>query len=182
MRANLLPVLGAAAALLAGSPALALDPLGEVTLVVGGSGTSAGFDDEHVVGPLVNMTRTQDGDWAGDLVGQNLDLSFEGGRTQAPNFTIAYGKTGDRLEVEGLVEGMRVRVTLDPKRATGRFGDCSFDLKRTATGVFRGTFGCLPSHAPPTTGIGELTLRGKAADADAPEPQLALALLSVLPR
>jgi hypothetical protein len=191
MRATLSAMFGTA--LLAAAPASAFDPTGEVFLTVQGTSSGAVFDEERVAGPGVNMTGQEDGSWAGDVDGQNLDLDIENGRASAPNFAISYRKDGDEVRVEGLVGDSRLRVVIGPRHATARFGECSFDLDRKGPGTFYGSVGCVRRGGRGVglaserlgglaTNFARLTLEGEAATADPPEPQLALALIAVLPR
>ena len=179
------PVLGiACAATLAGAPsAIAFDAFGEVVFRPRGSMTAtASFDDERVVGPVVNMTRMADEEWAGDVNGFDVALHVADGHIDGVSFTLVYARAGERVSVEGLVNGIRVRVTLDAKQMRGRFGVCSIDMKRKRAGLYEGDVGCLRGGSFPTSAKASLELYGLAATADAPQPQLALALVAVLPR
>lgn len=148
----------------------------------GSIGTSAAFDDQRLVGPTVNLTRREDGTWGGDLAGQDMDLTVTATRVSGPNVNLILTRKGDRVDVEGLFFNTRFRVTLDAKRLTGRFGDCSFDMTRRRDGSFNGDVGCLRRGATfPVAAKATLTFLGQAADASPPQPQFALALLAVLP-
>lgn len=182
MRATL-PALACAAALAAAPVALAIESTGEVVFRPRGSmASSASFDDERVVGPVVNMTRVEEGEWAGDVNGADVDLHVANGRIEGSSFTLDYSRDGEKVAVEGLIGGVRVRVAMDAKRMHGRFGVCSIDLKRKRVGLYEGDVGCLRGGNFPVTAKATLELYGQAATADAPQPQLALALVSVLPR
>ena len=179
------PALGivCAAALAAAPSALALDPTGEVVFRPRGSmAATASFDDERVVGPIVNMTRVADEEWAGDVNGFDVALHVADGHIDGVSLTLVYARAGERVSVEGLVNGIRVRISLDAKGARGRYGDCSIDMKRKRAGLYEGDVGCLRGGSFPVTAKASLELFGLAATADAPQPQLALALLAVLPR
>lgn len=179
MRAHVLGLLGAAAAALA-APAPAAEPTGEVFFHAGGYGGSAAIDADHVFGPAVSVARTAEGRWAGDVAGQDLELRQDGRALSGSGFNVVVSTSDGRTELEGLVRGRRLRVALDAKAFTGRFGACAFDLRRTGAGTFEGTTVCTPPHAPlPASSSAELRLTGTAAQA--PEPQLLLALLGVLP-
>ena len=177
---HILRSLVVAAAVLAGVPANAFEPIGEVQFAAGGSGAGASFDADRLVGPAVNLTRREGGGWAGDLAGQNLSLALKGKKLTAPNVTIAFERNDKgNVRVQGLWYGNRFRIDLDEKKAHGRFGTCSLDLKRTAPGYYRGDVGCFRGSMP-ATARASLKLLGQAATGDA-LPQLALALLAVLP-
>lgn len=170
-----------AAALLAGLPAHAFEPTGEVIFSARGAiGAGASFDDDRLVGPSVNLTRMEDGGWAGDLGGQNLHLTPDGNRLRGPNVTVMFEKNDKgEIRLQGTWYGTRFRVDLDGKKAHGRFGTCSLDLKQTAPGYYRGDVGCFKGSMP-LTSRASLKLMGEAATGNA-LPQLALALLAVLP-
>jgi hypothetical protein len=170
-----------AAALLAGMAARAFDPTGEVIFSARGAiGAGASFDGERLVGPSVNLTRMEGGGWAGDLGGQNLHLTADGDKLYGPNVTLKYekNKKGD-IRLQGSWYGTRFRVDIDGKKAHGRFGTCSLDLKQTAPGYYRGDVGCFRGSMP-LTSKASLKLLGQAATGDA-LPQLLLALVAVLP-
>jgi hypothetical protein len=183
MRLHSVKLLPAAAALLAALPAAAFDPTGEVLFHIRGSaGTSAAFDGDRLVGPDVNLTRQDGGGWAGDLKGQNLDLDVTPKRVSGPNVNLVFSQKGGRTEIEGLFYGVRVRIAMDRKRLKGRIGSCSLDLGRKAPSLFHGDVGCIRRGATfPQAGKGALELSGEAANELPPLPQLAFALIAVLP-
>jgi hypothetical protein len=173
-------ILVVAAAAFAGAPARAYEPIGAVIFRGSGAGAAgASFDEERLVGPAVNMKRTEGG-WVGDLAGQNLNLTVSGKKLYAPNVTLMVQKDDKgNIRVEGQWFGARLRVDFDEKRARGRFGGCSLDLKRTAAGHYNGDVGCIRGSMPVTSRV-TLKLLGEAATGNA-LPQLALALVAVLP-
>jgi hypothetical protein len=170
-----------AAALLAGVPARAFEPTGEVIFSARGAiGAGASFDEERLVGPSVNLTRVEGGGWAGDLGGQNLHLTANGDKLVGPNVTVVFERNAKgRIRLQGSWYGTRFRVDIDGKKAHGRFGTCSLDLKQTAPGFYRGDVGCFRGSMPATSRA-SLKLLGEAATGNS-LPQLALALLAVLP-
>ncbi len=175
----------AALAALAAAPAFAqetpYEPTGEVRFHAGGLGSGASFSADRVVGPSVNMTRREDGGWAGDLRGHDLDLRATDTRLMGPNVNLLFSQKGDRVEVEGLFFNQRIRVKLDARKLEGRFGACSMDMARSKEGsTFRGDVGCLRAGMP-ASGKGAIQLLGEAAGSKPPLPQLALALTAVLP-
>jgi hypothetical protein len=144
-------------------------------------GTSAAYDGERLIGPTVNLTRREDGTWGGDLAGQNMDLEVTDRRISGPNVSLNISQKDGRTEVEGLFFNQRFRVSLDAKRLRGRFGECSFDMERKR-GRYQGDVGCVrPRAAFPSSAKATLSLIGTAGDAAPPLPQLALALVAILP-
>lgn len=172
-------------ALAAAAPAAAQDvpfePTGEIRMNGVSGFSSVSFDQERIVGPVVNLTGREDGTWAGDLGGQDLDLHPVSGGLQAPNVTLKFRTKDGRTTVEGLYFGQRVRIELDAKKLSGRFGSCSMSLKRKGAPVYSGDLGCLNAGARlPTAGRVWVELMGEAASSTPPLPQFALALLAVL--
>jgi hypothetical protein len=179
--ARIVPLL----ALLAAAPALAqerqFEAMGEIRFhAAGGYNSGASFDQDRIVGPNVNLTRREDGSWAGDLVGQDLSLHLEANRLTGPNVSLAFTQKGSKIEVEGIFFNRRVRLALDPKRLKGRFGACSLDLVRKGS-AYRGDMGCSRGERLPASGKAAVQLMGEAAGAQPPVPQLGLALIAVLP-
>lgn len=179
----------ALAGLLLAAPALSFaqdapfEPTGEVRFRGSGAfATGASFDASRVVGPSVNLTRRDDGTWAGDLAGHDLDLRLQKDRLTGPNVNITFRTGGGKTKVEGLFFGRRVRVEIDGKRLTGRFGSCSVDLVRRGVQHFHGDVGCAPqAGSMGTSGKGSMTLYGEAAEESPPMPQFALAIVAIMP-
>lgn len=166
-------------------------------------GTGATFDGDRVVGPTVNMAVTPEGAWGGDLYGRNFVLQVSEGRLRGAAFELAVQWEGDELRLAGIVQGRRVNVGLSPRRLHGTTdgGICSFDLTLAAPGSYQGFVSCpsapgrpgLPTVSPqprapfarerlPAVTSTTFRLMGDAARLDQPAlPQLALALLAVLP-
>ncbi|HEU4385258.1 MAG TPA: hypothetical protein VFR85_17370 [Anaeromyxobacteraceae bacterium] len=201
---SLLPIMaGAAAFACAGTPAVPVsmptagEAGGEVMfLPLGTVGTGATFDVQRVVGPTVNMALTPEGVWGGDLRGRNLVLEVSEGRLRGAGFDVAVQREGEALRLAGLVGNRRVNVHISPKRFQGAFdiSGCSFDLPRETPGSYQGFLSCPAPRSPsvstvlssgerlPTVTSTSLRLTGDAARLDSPVmPQLALALLAVLP-
>jgi hypothetical protein len=158
---------------------------GEVRLrLTGGQTASAAFNATRVVGPVVNVTRRDDGTWAGDLLGENLDLRSVEGKGQkvtGPNFLLVQSQSGETTEVEGLFNGVRFRATLTAKNITAKFGDCSMDLERRG-GVYRGRVGCIvATSSMPRTSNAVMELMGEAGATKPAFPQLGIALVAILP-
>lgn len=206
MRYQAIPILGAAAALAcAGAPPARPvvmptpgEAAGEVVFVPSGSpGFGAAFDERRVMGPAVNMTMTPEGVWGGDVRGRNVLLEISEGRLSGAAFDLTVEQEGDVLHLAGIVDGRRVNVRLSPRQLQGTVngGVCSFDLALAAPGSYRGFLSC-PARPTPATRLGvpvrgvplpsidpaEFHLSGDAVRFDQPVmPQLALALLAVLP-
>ncbi len=174
------------------------DAGGEMVFLPQGTiGTGATFDDGRVLGPTVNMAVTAEGVWGGDVRGHSFVLQVSEGRLTGAAFEVAVEQEGDTLHLAGIVDGRRVNVRLSPRRLQGTTdgGVCSFDLALVAPGSYRGFLACPapPSHfmRPRVSGMGgrfpqvtstTFRLLGDAAQLDRPAlPQLALALLAVLP-
>lgn len=203
IRFALLPCAAAALACASAPPAVPI-PMptsgaasGEVIFVpLGSVGTGASFDESRVVGPTVNMAATAEGGWGGDLLGRNLVLQIGDGRLGGAAFELLVEQEGDAVHLAGVSGGRRVNVRLSPKRLQGTVdgGGCSFDLSMAAPGSYRGFVSCQPppgrrlagspsaaSRLPVVTSA-SLRLSGDANRLDRPVlPQLALALLAVLP-
>jgi hypothetical protein len=130
----------------------------------------------------VNLTRRDDGTWAGDLGGRDLDLQGSEGRLTGSNVTLNYSQKDGRTEVEGLFFGTRIRLSLDAKKFKGRVGSCSLDFtRRGQSGIYRGDVGCLRAARLPNTGKARMELLGEAATPTPPLPQMAFALIAILP-
>jgi hypothetical protein len=152
-------------------------------LAYGASSSGASWSADRVVGPAVNMTRREDGGWAGDLLGRDLSLNLEGNRLTGSNVNLLISQKGSRIDVEGLFYNQRVRISLDGKKLQGRMGDCSYDFARTRGGTaYRGDVGCMrQGQRIPAAGKAGIELYGEATSANPPLPQLALALVAILP-
>ncbi len=181
MRATLLAA--AALALVAGRPAAAFEPTGELMFLPrGGTGSGASFDADMVVGPAVNMVRQEGGGWAGDLDGNDVDLAVTEDHARGANVNLSFARKGGRTQIEGLFFGQRVRIELDAKKLRVRFGACSMELDRKRPGMFTGDVGCVRNRSIlPATARATLRLSGDAAAEAPPMPQFALALLAILP-
>jgi hypothetical protein len=160
------------------------EPTGEIRFVAYGALSSgASWSAERVVGPAVNMTRREDGGWAGDLLGHDLSLNLDKDRLSGPNVNLLFSQKGGKIAIEGLYYNQRVRISMDGKKLQGRMGECSYDLARTKSGtVFRGDVGCMRlGQSVPAAGKAGIELFGEAASPNPPLPQLALALVAILP-
>jgi hypothetical protein len=180
--------------LLVALPAAAFAPTGEV-LFRTRSGMYAGvaYSGERIVGPGVDLSRVPDnGGWAGTIEGAHTQLwptrdglSGEAVVSDLPSakITLHISRSKDGTEVRGLFFGAMAHLEIAPKEISGRMGDCSLELTRRAPGIYEGEVGCTPRGVSfPQLSKGTLRLLGDAAHPDAPMPQLALALMAVLPR
>lgn len=181
----------AAAAALFAPRALAFEPTGEVLFDARmGFHSTAAFDGERIVGPGVDLARA-DGGWKGTIEGGEAQLwptrdgvSGDALVSDLPSskITLHIERTKNSTVVTGLYFAAMARLEIGAKNVSGRVGNCSVDLDRKAPGVYEGDVGCTRRGAFPSVSRGTLRLVRGAADADAPMPQLALALLAVLPR
>jgi hypothetical protein len=154
-------------------------PTGSVNLYGAGSGQSADFSDFRIVGPRVNMTRNADGTWAGDLDGRNMILTVTPGRIDGYGVNLYVFRKGTTVSVQGMFGQRQVWFTLKPDEIQGTTDGsrCSFDLTRSAPGLFQGGVGCVGQVTTVT-----LKLSGTATDVANPVvPQLVLSLLTVFP-
>jgi hypothetical protein len=176
------------AAALAAAPVFAqetqFEPKGEIRFhASAGLGSGASFDETRIVGPAVNLTRREDGSWAGDIAGE--DVSLYGGDTKlrGPNVNLTFKQKNGKTDVEGLFYGNRVRISVDAKKIKGRYGTCSFDLTRRGPPMYRGDVGCMrQDERLPVAGKAAIELIGEAAGEKPPGAQLGLALVAILPR
>jgi len=191
---RLLSLVAVALAGCAGAPAVPVpmptstEGAGELIFVPMGSvGTSASFDSRRVMGPNVNMAATAEGAWGGDLRGRNLVLEIGEGRLLGASLNLTVEREGDALRLAGLLGDRRVNLQVSPRQIQGSLdgGVCSFDLPLESPGRYQGFLACpapLGERLPVVTSA-SLRLLGDGARLDQPMlPQLALALLAVLPQ
>jgi hypothetical protein len=165
----------------------AIGASGEIFFVaVGGTGTSAAFDERRIVGPSVNLTLGDGGTWAGDLAGQNVSLAIAPDRITGAGVDLHVERAGDATSLRGIWFQRRVSLDFTPKSIAGRAGPaCSVDLRRQAPGVYQGSVGCVVQQPDRTqqaaVSRATIQLAGDAALPSPPMPQFALALVAVLP-
>lgn len=182
------PFLFVAAALAAAAPVVAqetpFEPKGEIRFhASAGLGSGASFDETRIVGPAVNLTRREDGSWAGDIAGEDVNLYGGDTKLTGPNVNLTFKQKNGKTDVEGLFYGNRVRISVDAKKIKGRYGTCSFDLTRRGPPMYRGDVGCMrQDERLPVAGKAAIELIGEAADEKPPGAQLGLALVAILPR
>jgi hypothetical protein len=145
----------------------------------GGTGTSAAFDGQRIVGPRINMTRDPSGAWLGNVDGRNTDLSSAPGKLMGAAVELFVDRQGDVINFQGLFFQRQIWIQIYPNRIVGSSdqGRCSFDLSLKSPGVLQGGVGCGTSVSDAV-----LQLSGEAANLTSPTvPQFVLALLAVLP-
>ena len=155
-------------------------PTGDVFFgPAGGAGRSVAYSDSRIVGPRANMTRAQNGQWAGNLAGKDLVLNVEPGRITGDGVDLLVARDGTTVDVQGMFGQRQVRMTLGPKgiQGTTNSSRCSFDLTLERAGVYRGGVSCRGA-----VDVATLHLTGEAAQVESSGlPQLVLALIDVLP-
>jgi hypothetical protein len=169
------------AALLAAFPSPAYEPTGSLDYTAAGGSGGATFDHRQVVGPQVTMSALASGGWGGELGHHGVRLEATATRLAGAGVLLSLSQRDGGLLVEGRYLGRRVRLTLTPGALTGRYGRCSFELKRSEPGLYVGDVGCQRVRGPSTTDKATFRLQGEAAGPEAPLPQLPLALLAALP-
>ena len=116
-------------------PALAAEP--EAPFVSTGEvvyRTSAAYDATRVRGPNVNMAVTRDGRWGGNLLTKDVVLKIEPGRISGAGVNLVVTKDAKGLSVEGMISGIRVRLTATATTFVGRVGDRQVECGREADG------------------------------------------------
>jgi hypothetical protein len=135
MRRSQIALALAAALATLSSPALAAPPeppfvsTGEVVYR-----TSAAYDATRVRGPNVNMAVTKDGRWGGNLLTKDVMLKVEPGRISGAGVNLVVKQDAKTLSVEGMISGIRVRLTATATTFVGRVGDRQVDCGREADG------------------------------------------------
>jgi hypothetical protein len=96
--------------------------------------TSAAYDATRVRGPNVNMAVTKDGRWGGNLLTKDVVLKIEPGRISGAGVNLVVTKDAKGLSVEGMISGIRVRLTATATTFVGRVGDRQVECGREADG------------------------------------------------
>jgi hypothetical protein len=131
---------------------------------------SAAFDDWRVVGPQVNMTRSDDGSWAGSLFGKSYVLKPGEGRLTGSGAELHFVRWGKEVVVRGYLQERTVNIRVAPGEGipTPSGIACRYDGN---------LIDCDKKSASVRQGI---EFRGQAARvADPPLPQFGLALISI---
>jgi hypothetical protein len=160
------PLLVAACATTQGAsaPETPYVPTGEVVL----RNRTASFDATRVRSPYMNLSRRSDGSWGGVIKEYPVDFSVTDTRISGVNFSMTREESeGRHLIITGQFQGRIFRFEFDTQRALIRAPTTSatFEGMKAADGVVR--------YGP----MGNLELRGEAASARPPWPQIGLALV-----
>lgn len=144
-------------------------PEGEVNYQRG----SAAFDAGHVRGPRVNMALTKDGRWGGNLLEKDVVLTVTPERISGAGVNLVVKRDAKELSVEGLVSGIRVRVTATRDTFVARVGSRQVECKRSPDGVWFVAGG--------SDRISAIRFKGSANGMpDVPMPQWILAVIGAL--
>jgi hypothetical protein len=128
-----------AVAVVAASPVVADDafhPIGEVQFRA-----SAAYDAAHVRGPNVNMSLTKDGRWGGNLLAKDVLLEVKPDRISGAGVNLVVKRDGGKLSVEGMISGIRVRITATKDSLVGRVGNRQAEVSRRPDGYWQITGG-----------------------------------------
>jgi hypothetical protein len=131
---------------------------------------SAAFSDWRVVGPRVNMTRRDDGSWAGDLLGESYVLRPGEGQISGAGADVFFVRSGREVIVRGILNARKFSIRVlpgegipTPAGIACRYDGNLIDCDRKSAAVRQG-----------------VEFRGQAARvAEPPLPQFALALIAV---
>jgi hypothetical protein len=154
----------AALSFLAPSPARAAGP--EAPFVSTGEviyRNSAAYDATRVRGPTVNMALTRDGSWGGSILQKDVMLTVTPDRIAGAGVNLVVTRKDGTLTVEGLVNGIRVRLQASAGKFVGRVGSQQVESTREpgsdwymnagsgrqATIRFKGTAGQMPDVPMP---------------------------------
>jgi len=124
---------------------------------------SAAYDDTRVRGPTVNMSITKDGRWGGSLLQKDVMLKVTPERITGAGVNLVVTRKPGSLTIEGLINGIRVRITASPDKFVGRVGNSQVESSRHGEGGwfenagsgrqttirFKGTAGTLPDVPMP---------------------------------
>jgi hypothetical protein len=128
-------------------------------------GVGASFDQNRVVGPLVNLTRRTDGSWGGRLRDEPMDVSVYAARVTGVNFTMAWEPSADGgTAITGQWNGGIMRFETSGDTLLIRTPRHSLTMNRHDASSF-GPFG-------------ELVLKGEAGLKTPPMPQFGFAMMA----
>jgi hypothetical protein len=134
--------------------------------------SSAAFNDWRVVGPHVNLTRREDGTWAGDIAHVNVVLTPSDGRLSGANADLHFLRWGNEVVVRGHVGGRGINVRVQPGdgmpipdgiacRYEGNLVDCDKQSSSVRTGIeLRGLAARTRDPVMPQFGLALLAVRG----------------------
>lgn len=153
---------------------------GEIFWDAQGAGTSVAWNDFRIVGPTVNMSLDEKGNWGGNIGQRNMIVTVKPGRITGDGVDLYVVKKNQTLSIQGMFFQRQVWFTIKPTEIQGTTdgGRCSFDLNPTNQGGYwSGGVGC---GGQVNRGI--LQFSGTAGNLDSPAmPQLFFALIAVLP-
>jgi len=150
------------------SPDLDFQAMGEVLT----RDSSAAFSDWRVVGPHVNLTRQEDGTWAGDIAQTNVVLTSSVGRLSGANADLHFLRWGDEVVVRGHLAGRGINIRLRPGdgmpisggiacRYEGNLVDCDRQSATVRPGIeLRGLAARTRNPVMPQLGLALLAVRG----------------------
>jgi hypothetical protein len=123
----------------------------------------AAYDENHVTGPYVSLTRADATHWKGTLRGQPVELTAVTGRVSGPgtDLSFTFGEK-NAVVVEGFWAAKPVNLVLGTTKITATLAGGVVELSDMGTGMFNSYQGLLEIAGPPDM------------------PQTALAILSVL--
>jgi hypothetical protein len=153
-----------------GPPPEGFAPAGEILI----RDRSAAFSDWRVVGPLVNMTRGEDGSWSGDLLGNSYVMRPGEGALAGGGADLHFVRWRKEVVVRGTLHGRKVNVRIVPGegiataagiacRYDGNLIDCSKESSAVRQGIeFRGQAARLAEPPLPQFGLALLAVSGPA--------------------
>jgi hypothetical protein len=167
-------------------PGRAGEVTGGVTFASGGVSSAAAYGPWHVKGPGLELTYAGDGTWRGTWDGAPATFTATQGLLRGPRGTLVQIDDKDgALLVHGYWGGRGVELAVSPRGMKARTepGSCTLELSATGPGTLSGPTGCPGGPGrPATAATGTLLLQGESVLAPRVLlPQVALALLSVLP-
>lgn len=133
-------------------------PTGEV---LSSLGSSVAFNDERIVGPEINLTRRDDGSWAGTINDTLVDIRVKDGNLHGIHIDLHWQPIEGGFKAQGLIGQRIVRVQVDEKWLEVQNGRTSASLWRTGPGSFEDTRGAM-------------RLQGEAQELKMPQTLLAL--------
>jgi hypothetical protein len=125
---------------------------------------SASFDEYRVVAPLMNMSKREDGTWAGMSQQQIVDVEYANGELRGANISLRVEEHAEGVVVRGYWLGKLLNFEVNNELVMIRAPQRSFTLSRKG----ENTYG--PD--------GNLRFDGEANHINPPQPQFTLALVA----
>ena len=101
---------------------------------------SAAYDATRVRGPTVNLSVTKDGRWGGSILQKDVMLKVTPEKITGAGVNLIITRKPGSLAVEGMVDGIRVRITAAADRFVGRVGNSQVESNRSGdAGWFNNT-------------------------------------------